>query len=156
SWPGHVRELEGVVISVVERAVARARLKERRSAMELPLNTTRFDLSEIMRAVQEANARAPEATGPIEISGEMLKEHVEQHAYGLDGDDAPVPAEVVRTTTSERIASSRKRPLDYSRDEFAAALKRNGHVLVRTAEELGMSVNTLKAHLRKHGLLRPG
>ncbi len=153
-WPGHVRELEGVVISVAERAVARARLRERRAAMALPLTTARFDLAEIMTAVQEANARTPEPTGPIEISGEMLKEHVEQHAYGLGGDDGPQPTELVRATTNERLAAMRKRPGDYTREELAAALERNGRVLVRTAEELGMSVNTLKAHLRRHMLLK--
>ncbi len=158
SWPGHVRELEGIVMSVSERAIARARLKEQRNAFEQQHKTEMFKLEDILRAVREGNANPPEPMGPIEIGEEMLEEHVEQHAFGLGREDEPVVEFTeIRPAPDRRSAPapSRKRPGDYSREEFASALERNGHVLARTAEELGMSVNTLKAHLRRLGLARP-
>lgn len=143
-WPGHVRELEGIVTTIAGRAVARARLREQRHSSQPPKKTQLINFAEA-RAAQQAVA-LPQG-GLVEVGAELLREHLEQHDLAMG---SPVVVELAGPPPpAPPPQGARKRPGDYSTSEFEAALARHDGALKGTAEELGMSVNTLKAYLKK-------
>ena len=81
--------------------------------------------------------------GLVEIGAELLAEHLEQHDLALGSVDSPSVVVELAGPPRPGADSVRKRPGDYSMQEYQAALARNGGELKATAVELGMSVNTL-------------
>ena len=127
SWPGHIRELEGVVRTVVELEAA-----------EFPPPTSEFARG----ADGELVTIGPRARRSLIINARDVDRHLRQHQLGFGAPQAAV-------STVER-PSSLKRPKDLTRQEVAAALAANEGILAHTAQSLGIAVNTLKTLMRRY------
>ena len=129
-WPGHVRQLDGVVRTLVE-------LEQSHHVDASVTATGQF------RRVEGALVRdAPRE--PLIVSARAVAEHLEAQraAWG----EAEVPSSSNQPTTATR------KPRDLTRDQLERLLADNGSNLTRSAKSLGVAINTLKVYLRKHGL----
>ncbi|NOK06239.1 MULTISPECIES: sigma 54-interacting transcriptional regulator [Myxococcus] len=155
-WPGNVRELEGVVWTVAERARSRRTLMKRKDAyIEARKTSLSLSLDEIQKALQSSPPEQVEyAAQPptqVELSFELLSEHLEARALAFGGD-----VEVMTEMALPKLeAPVRKRPTDLTREDLVAALTRSGWGIERTAKQLGIAVNTLKSKMERLGIPRP-
>lgn len=136
SWPGHVRELEGVVRTLVE-------LEKAREVDDSPVQTGQFQIvnGELMPSHLIINAAA-------------VLDHLEQRRHALGEEQIATPQPVVSRSTGSAFAA--KRPRDYTREEIESVLSTYSGNITRTAEALGMVPNTLKRLLTQHGISRVG
>lgn len=122
-WPGQIRELETTVKAVVAREVA---------------------------------ARAIDGVGAsrMMITLEAVKAYLAQRKMGFGAmAAAPSPrVEELSAPASHGPASVRKRPGDLTGPEIRAALERHQGNKTRTAQELGIALNTLKDRMKKLGI----
>ena len=131
-WPGHVRELEGVVRTVIE-------LEHADRAEDALTQTSAFQRVDGKIVPVRARPR------PLSIGSAAVKRHLQQHQRAL-GSVRPE-----ETPASNSTAAANKRPRDYTRAELLTALDQNDRNITRTAERLGMVPNTLKRLLRDSG-----
>ncbi len=142
-WPGHVRELEGVVRTVVELACADAH------------EDAGGQTSEFKRVKGELVAITPSHHRPqrIVVSAGSVRRHLEQHqrALGEFPGQKHATVSLVGITPAPLVT---KRPGQYSAAELRAALTQNANNITHTAEALGMATNTLKRLMKQHQVER--
>lgn len=136
-WPGHVRELEGVVRTVMElECVDGAGDSLARTGMFKKVDGNTVGLSR--------------ATPQIVISAASVRRHLEQHQLALGEAPRPLAASAVPVASG-----ATKRPQHYSADELRNALELHSYNITHSAVALGVAPNTLKRLMRQHQLVRP-
>jgi DNA-binding NtrC family response regulator len=133
-WPGHVRELEGVVRTVIE-------LEHADRAEDALTETSAFQRVD-GKIVPVGRPR------PLIIGVAAVKRHLQQHQRALG---VPHTSDLPSSMPSTHL-SSKKRPKDYTVEDLRTALSHHSNNITRTAKALGMVPNTLKSLLEKHSL----
>lgn len=137
-WPGHVRELEGVVRTVMELECAdRAGESLARTGM----------FKRVDGKIVEINRAPPQ----VVISAAAVRRHLEQHRLALG--EAPRPQAAPAAAPATNVTP--KRPQHYTADELQSALEAHSYNITHSAAALGMAPNTLKKLMRQHQLVRP-
>ena len=158
-WPGQVRELEGVVLAVIQIANGR-RQRERASHA-----TGAFDASALRGFLESGEEGSPPEL--LGIGVEAVREQLRQHALVVGEhklppvEPAPLDPSAWRRTLAGHPAVSaigepgpsvRKRPEDLTADDIRAALESAGGNKTHAARALGIAVNTLKAKMKAFGV----
>jgi DNA-binding NtrC family response regulator len=92
------------------------------------------------------------AHAPAVISLEAVRSYLDQRALGFGGEPAPVPLPRTGSPQVEALVPARKRPSDLTAQDIQEALARQGGNKTRTAAELGIALNTLKARMKALGV----
>ncbi len=125
AWPGQLRELRATVEALVQTASAKAKLRGNPG-------------------------------GHVKVSLADLEEYLDQRAKVLGAQQAATSCPATPFPAAGGAAPAarppRKRPADLTEEEIRAALARNQFKKQRTADELGIALNTLKAIMRKFGV----
>lgn len=105
--------------------------------------------------VQTCSARAKLRGNPgdrVKVSLSDLEEYLDQRAKVLGAAQPASPTTSFPAVGGAPTAPPRKRPADLTEEEIRAALSRNQFKKQRTADELGIALNTLKACMRKFNI----
>lgn len=125
-WPGHVRELLGIVETAVNVAAQR---------------TARQGSKEV------AHSR------PLYVTRDAIAHQIDVHRQSIDGaGDERHPTGEYPVTQVSSLPPPRKRPADLTADDVRSALRSARGNLTHAARRLGIVVNTLKKKLRKFGI----
>jgi DNA-binding NtrC family response regulator len=159
-WPGHVRQLEGVVTAVALRAAV-----QQNAGDSVALDSSEPTFTALKPYTADEAAQPTDEYPHLRravVTVEFLQRHLDaiHRAIGIRNSPPPTSAPLTERwlATEEVPATSRpipKPPRRYSRDELQQSLERNGGNLTQTARELGMVVNTLKAKMKQFGIPRP-
>ncbi|MGC4121786.1 MAG: sigma 54-interacting transcriptional regulator [Myxococcales bacterium] len=105
--------------------------------------------------VQTASARAKLRGNPgslVKVLLADLEEYLDQRAKVLGSPGGATPTSALAAAGGLPLAPARKRPADLTEEEIRTAFTRNQFKKQRTADELGIALNTLKALMKKFSI----
>ena len=92
------------------------------------------------------------ASAPALITLEAVRSYLEQRALGFGGSPVPLLLPMTGSPSMDTLAPVRKRPSALTVEDIQEALVRQGGNKTRTAADLGIALNTLKARMKALGL----